>query len=579
MPALLRTHPNTTLTKPRDITACRLQNRLLPALQLCPDLLEYLFLLGASLETEDYHRRRAVLAYSQVCHDWRTTALATKSLWVQLTDFDDMSWRWNEEMLHRSHPLPVEVGSCTFPARETNVVSSEMGYLGRIRTYRLGFADEAWDILEKKLQEPAEKLECLSLAYVPLHPSKTNRPWYILPRNLFDNRAPQLRRLKLEGFTLDFGIDAPAPRSLTSLSVLNLDASHKLAPSAFDWIALVSTLPFLTNLFLKDAISPVTFLSIPRARLSTIPSSKIHLSRLASLHLEASTSAVGAFLKFVILPAVNDLSVTCSDAQPGAEMEDVFEPFFDVLGRAIRRQREKGNISLPLLLYARTSSISVCTDERVLGHEKDISYPSSSTSSFNFYLDFHARLSGCWESLLTPILSAFSNPALCNDPLSLNSGLVSHITSLEVLLPSCHPALAPFLRKATHLEALVNLPATLIKNLLPELRFTPPHRSHSPSPSNTSNTSSSYTLAPLPSIPDVPLPHLHTISFNDDKSAWGVPYGTLLSYLRWRSEDAEAPLSRVVFRRCLLLDEKVSELEGIGVRVEYDGEGVRWQNF
>ncbi|KAJ3516666.1 hypothetical protein NLJ89_g975 [Agrocybe chaxingu] len=577
MPALLRTHRNTMLTKPRDITACRLRNRLLPALQLCPDLLEYLFLLGASLETDGYHRRRAVLAYSQVCHDWRTAALATKSLWVQLTDFDDMSWRWNEEMLCRSHPLPVKVGSCTFPPRETNSITSEMGYLGRIRTYRLGFADESWDVLEKKIQEPAENLEYLSLAYVPLHSSKTNRPWYILPRNLFDNRAPQLRRLKLEGCTLDFG--APTLRSLTSLTVLNLDAIHKLAPSAFDWITLISTLPFLTDLLLKEAISSVTSLSDPHAQLSTMPSSKTRLSRLTSLHLEANISAVAAFLKFTILPVPHNLSLTCSDAQPGAEIEGILEAFVDVLERAIRRQRETGNTYLPLLIYARSASLSICTDERVLGNERDLPYPSSSASSFNFYLDFHAHRSGCWEPLLTPVLSAFSDPVRCNSPPSVNNGVVSHITSLEMRLPSCHPALAAFLRKATQLEALVNLPATLTNNLLPELRFAPPHRSHSPSPSITSNTSSSYTLAPLPSMPDVPLPHLRTISFNDDKSAWGVPYGTLLSYLRWRSEDAEAPLSRVVFRRCLLLDEKVSELEGIGVTVECDGEGVRWQNF
>ncbi|CAA7261310.1 unnamed protein product [Cyclocybe aegerita] len=333
MPALLRTHPNTTLTKPRDITACRLQNRLLPALQLCPDLLEYLFLLGASLETEDYHRRRAVLAYSQVCHDWRTTALATKSLWVQLTDFDDMSWRWNEEMLRRSHPLPVEVGSCTFPPRKTNSISSEMGYLGRIRTYWLGFADETWDILEKKLQEPAENFECLSLAYTPLRASKTNRPWYILPRNLFDNRAPQLRRLKLEGCTLDFG--TPALRSLTSLTVINLDTTHKLAPSTFDWIALVSMPPFITDFFLRDAIFTATSPSDPHAQFSTIPSSKTRLSRLTSLHLEANISDVAAFLKFIILPAARDLSLTCSDALPGAEMEGILEAFGDVAALSV----------------------------------------------------------------------------------------------------------------------------------------------------------------------------------------------------------------------------------------------------
>ncbi|CAA7265626.1 unnamed protein product [Cyclocybe aegerita] len=583
MPAIIRSlRDNTnTLTKPRDVTACRLRNRLLPALQLCSDLLEYLFLLGANLEADEYHRRRTVLAYSQVCHDWRTAALATKSLWVQLMDFDDMSWKWNEEMLRRSHPLPVTIGSCTFPPREMNKVSSELGYLERIRTYRLGFADETWEVLEGKLREPAASLEYLSLAYVPLHPSKTHRPWYSFPLNLFDNCAPQFRRLKLEGCIVDF--NASVLRSLTSLSVLNLDANHKLAPSAFEWIALVSTLPFLTDLFIKDAIYSASSLSEPRVHFSKMPPSKVRLHRLASLHLEGNIGAVATFLKYVILPASCSLSVACSEAQPGAEMEGVLSSFVDVLERTIRRRQDTENLTFPLLLYARASSIYISTDER----HKDHPRPSSPLSSLNFDLEFHAHLSSSWEPFLTPILSAFSAPAFLSNtnndvgPVSANNGLVSYITSLEILLPSCHSALAPFLRKATRLEALINLPVTLAKNLLPDLRLIPPHRSHSPPPTGTHmtfNPPSSSILAPVP-YPEVPLPLLHTISFNDDKSTWGVPYGTLLSYLRWRSEDADAPLSRVIFRRCVLLEEKALELQAVGVEVQCDNEGTRWQNL
>ena len=495
----------------KPYNAYRESNRLLPVFRIYPDLLEYIFILGISFEKTIQKRQSAVISYSQTCHDWRTVALSIKSLWGGLVDFEVNSETWNEELLRRSYPSAIVVGSTAYALRYPHVISAELAHLERMRIYRVGFEASAWDILFERLQQPAPRIEYLNLNHINYGDNNS----FILPSTLFAGDAPRLKRLEMTHCLVDF--QAPVLRSLTMLSVENLSAL--IAPTPLEWLEHLRRLPSLTSLRLANCMS------------SQGPSAETHdqvkLSHLDVLMLDSTLQNTHTFIDGLKFPVSCGFIVSCSECYPGPELDTVLLAYLCRLDYAHHLRPEY----CPFFIHARKSRLSIWNASSDDSHTAD---PPT------LCLDLDLGALKFWESLLTPVLyilrEAFSN-----------------FTSLELQLPTTHPGLLPCLIRATRLTQLTNLSATMTKNLLSQMQIIQP---------------SDY----------IPLPALHTIVFTDDESMWGAPYRAFVSFLTWR-RSVGYPITRVLFRQCLVLDDTALSLGLLGVQVDNDSEGLRWQRL
>ena len=525
MPSLLvhdRTLPSTTpscvpLTKSYNVYSLRERNRRLPIFRIYHDLLEYIFLLSVNFEFEDIrilHRlgQWAVLSYSQTCHDWRIVAMSIKSLWAGLVDFEINSEAWNKELLRRSYPFPIEVGSTTHMLRHSSVVSAELVHLERIRIYQVGFDISTWDILVEGLQQPAPCIEYLGITKYYNYLATDS---FILPSNLFAGDAPRLKRLDMSQCLVDF--NAPVLRSLTTLSVGFLNES--IAPTPLEWLENLSHLPSLTSLGILNAM---------RSQSNSMSGTKqVELSLLSTLNLDASLHDTRILIDGLKYPVSCALIMTCHECYPGPDLDIVLTAYLHGLNYAHHLQSDN------CLFYidARRSGVFIWNGPSG-SYTADLEAP-------RLLLDLMIQFES-WETLLGPVLlvlgEAFSN-----------------FTSLDLRLPAMYPGLLPCLFRATRLTRLNNVSAMMTKNLLSQIKIVHPSGC-------------------------IPLPALRTIMFTNDESMWGAPYQAFVSFLTWRRM-VGYPISRVLFQHCMVFSDTVVELESLGVQVDCDYEGSRWQRL
>ena len=274
-----RTLPSATAT---CVPSTVKKNYNVPILRIYPDLLEYIFLLGTSFDFEDpiLHRQRVILSYSQTCHDWRIVTISIRSLWAGLVDFELNSEAWNKELLRRSHPFPIVVGSTAHTLRHSRVISAELVHLERIRIYHVGFDSSTWDILLDRLQHPAPLIEYLDINNINYRASDT----FIFPSSLSAGDAPRLKRLDMTQCLVDF--QAPVLRSLTALSVEFFNPSN--APTPSEWLENLNHLPLLTSLRLLNSMRSQSYF--------TRGTEKVELSLLSTLNLDASLHDTRIFI-------------------------------------------------------------------------------------------------------------------------------------------------------------------------------------------------------------------------------------------------------------------------------------------
>jgi len=495
-------------------TAC---NRLLPVLQLCPDVLEYLFLVAAGMEQTATSLRRSVMSYSQTCHDWRLVALSAKRLWALLVDFEDGSTRWNEEMLQRSYPLPIRLSYNADFSRGMTSLGLQLDQLPRIQTYSLGCQDTDWDALVSMLSRPAPILEDLYITcYRTFGHNISTSP--IFPWSLFKGHAPKLRRVEMKECIID--LRSPLLRSLTALRVIDL--SYDNAPTATQWVRNLRNMPLLQELYLQGAILPTRFHS--SLDISDLDQDAMPL--ITDLNIEAPLSDIALLVRHIPVPPKRHWTLTCSNASPGPDLEKVME----VLSSAIISIRALSDSACHLLLAAREAHIFLSCEMPNNSHPSEL----------GICIDFHTPSFHLWETLF---------PAIA---LELGYSM-PNITSLEMVLPTFNPSLLQLLRRAIALTTFVKLSPKMTRDLIPQLQSF------------------------LPSG-GIPLPALETIVFTDDKSMWGWNYQSFLGFLRWRSENG-APIRDVYFVGCLILEEVAKELMELGVIIHGDSEGLRWQNL
>lgn len=502
----------------------RQQNRLLPILRIYPDLLEYIFLLGTNFELEDtifrHGRQRAILSYSQTCHDWRVVALSIRPLWAALVDFEANSEAWNEELLRRSYPFPIVVGSTAYTFRDSRVIAAELLHLERIRIYHVDFDTSAWDILAERLQQPAPVIEYLDINFF----NTTDSNSFILPSNLFANDAPRLKRLGMTQCLVDF--QTPILRYLTTLSVEFLNPSN--APTPSEWLDHLTHLPLLTSLRLSNSMRSL------RGPFTPTTTKQVELPLLSSLNMDASLRDTHIFLNGLNFPVSCGLIISCYDSHPGPDLDIVLMVYLHRLSYTHHLWPD----NCPFIIDARKWRLFIWNAS---------SDPSGSNlAPPTLFLSLMFDLE-TWETLLSPVLhilgEAFPN-----------------FTSLDLQLPTSYPGLLPCLFRATKLTRLDNVSATMTKNLFSEIQVM------------------QFKLSRRHGGGITPLPMLHTIVFSDDKSMWGAPYQSFVSFLNWR-RIVGYPITRLLFRECLVLDDRVEELESLGVQVDCDPKGSRWQRL
>ena len=526
MPSLLihdRTLPTTTTSCAapsikKHYNVYRESNRLLPILRIYPDLLEYIFLLGTNFEFEDttsiLHRQCAILSYSQTCHDWRIVAISIKSLWAELVDFELNSEAWNKELLRRSYPFPIAVGSMAYTLRHSRVISAELMHLERIRIYHVGFDISAWDILVERLQQPAPRIEYLDINYINYRATDA----FILPSDLFASDAPGLIRLDMTQCLANF--QAPVLRYLTTLSVEFLNASN--APTPLEWLENLSHLPSLAFLRLINSM---------RSQGHSTPGTKqVELSLLSTLDLIASLHDTRILIDGLKFPVDCGLFITCYQCYPSPDLDIVLMAYLHGFNYAHHLRPE----NCPFFINARRSSLFVWSNSSDRSGSR-IADREPPTLFLNLYFEFES-----WETLLGSVLNVLGEA-------------FSNFTSLDLQLPAMHPGLIPCLFRASKLTRFTNVSAMMTKILLSQIQIMQPSGR-------------------------IPLPALRTIVFTDDESMWGAPYQAFISFLSWR-RTIGYPITRVLFRRCLVLDDTVVKLGLLGVQVDCNSEGSRWQRL
>ncbi|KAF8968580.1 hypothetical protein BDZ97DRAFT_1969721 [Flammula alnicola] len=565
----IASRPKSSIQVTKDVVRLRRQNRLRPVLQLCHDVVEYIFLLGASLEHNSRSVRRTIISYSQTCHDWRTVALATKPLWTQLIDFERRSLEWNDEMLRRSHPLPFHLTFQFSAARQRDPrrLSAQQDYIDRFQSYSIVCPEAYWNDLLQGLESPAPNIETLRIArsrtLTPTNPIPTP-----LPASLFAGYAPKLRRLEMAECMVDFR--APVLRALTSLHVADLHLEN--APSPEQWLYYLTLMPSLTELFLEGAM--ISSGPTRREGLSTDPDIDDRLPMISILQLDAATDDIGMMLAHLPMPPRPKWSLLCADARPGRALDEVMQVFERGVGVRGRGAYLNDNMNLDLepddedddgctlTLAARDKDVYIHSQPAPDFRSHTYGSHHAAPNPFSIYVNLHLADADRhhWDTLFPSAMAALG-------------GTISRVTALEMNMPYVPAdALLPVLRRAERVERLVRLSGAMTKALLPLLQA-PSSPSHSPS-SHTEDHS-----APLP----LPLPSLKTLTFTDERAMWGQSYLALVAFLRWRKAQGVSIRDVYFGSCCVVLEEKKGEMAKLGVRVEGGGTGegapVRWWNM
>ena len=515
MPSLVLPKPTQSGHAIKDAAQFRMRNRLLPVLQLCPDVIEYILILAAELERSTRSLRRSTISYSQTCHDWRVISLSVKRLWSRLVDFENWPLEWNEEMLRRSNPLPIRMSFHSHYARDLTALRAQLDHLDRVQTYSIGCSESNWSELVEGLKRPAPQMRSLYIICYRTHYTSNSAP-ILLPASLFAGYAPRLSHLELRECLPDF--HAPVLASLTSLRIIDIEL--RSAPTILQWLEYLTRMPNLTVLLLEGAIrSSRDHASLPAANSHRFP-------LIADLHLDAPLQEVSALLQNLPMRSGACWSVRCVNSQMGPDLDAVMRKFATGISTLY-----KPDDPCPLLLAAHESDIYLRSEI----------YTTERLCPVGFFLNFHLPRSGFWDALFPAIASQLAD-------------VMPRVSSLELHLPYVHPAILPCLHRGSQVDTLVKFSGTMTHYLLPELQSS------------------------LPSTGAITLPALRTIIFTDDNSMWGANYRALVQFLRWRATMG-APIEKIHFVDCLALEGTQQELEGMGIDVVSDVGAARWQNL
>lgn len=277
------------------------------------DILRVIYLHNAKYPTGSFKARRSALTTarytSQVCAHWRTAALGCQQLWTCI-EFSQYKPQWNEELLRRSDPFPIDVTNhrCTLMfTREDHLYPK---IFDRLRSFNGFSSDMLWATLVNCLLEPKAILEDLRF--------DVEGP----PSTFFGLHKPIVRPLKrLALDTYYFDICSPVFANLLVLSLKNTQITHS------DFVASLVNMPLLEELYLFDSFAPGAVAALPAKNILQVP-----LPCLRQIVLEAQELRCGVIvISHLAIPPSCALFFRIYKALPGLDFEILAQFFADRL--------------------------------------------------------------------------------------------------------------------------------------------------------------------------------------------------------------------------------------------------------
>ncbi|TFK66142.1 hypothetical protein BDN72DRAFT_900068 [Pluteus cervinus] len=311
----------------REIHALRVQrNRLAPISRLPPEIITTIFSFFQTGRTNtDGHTYYEWTVVLQVASEWRKTALNSPSLWTYMVQQGSQRPSpWAGMSLSRSGaaPLDVTISEIGSDSRGMDFVLSILSQMHRIRTLKIHLTcpPEApnWDGLKTSLENTAAPLiEELSVKGDMSSLVMSTTPSSYPPFYLFGGNTPNLHRLSVWDFPIDFSRSTSSFRHLTHLELTSCWVTQ--FPGLIDLLYVTQQ---LQNLHVDDRDPTVQDMPLHSHQLGRT----VSLPHLQTLSLSAQWSIAIAFFSILSVPSQTTISVVAVPINQGHTWGDLFRP-------------------------------------------------------------------------------------------------------------------------------------------------------------------------------------------------------------------------------------------------------------
>ncbi|KAF9490876.1 hypothetical protein BDN71DRAFT_142951 [Pleurotus eryngii] len=270
-------------------------NRYLPVSKLPPDVLSTIFESIAMTIEDDLEPYSDLLSATQVCRLWRQVALDSPRIWSFM--YCSATPRLVDLFLDRSKSAPLHLLGSSSGDNVLVKVLNILNHLHRLKEIKLVDCEDDW--FSRIISQGAPQLESLSLdssgEIARFHPSADG--------------FPVLQHLELIDFVYTSALASLAAlRSLT----INADRSDDKSqlPSCIEFLAILASLPNLSDLALTEAFAPLEGL---------LPSSSVRLTHLTRLSIQDTDIRILGMMVCITAPQLKAIDL-CHSGQASAEI-------------------------------------------------------------------------------------------------------------------------------------------------------------------------------------------------------------------------------------------------------------------
>ncbi|KAF9490885.1 hypothetical protein BDN71DRAFT_143151 [Pleurotus eryngii] len=272
-------------------------NRYLPVSKLPPDVLSTILeSIAMTIVEDDLEPPYSdLLSATQVCRLWRQVALDSPRIWSFM--YCSATPRLVDLFLDRSKSAPLHLidssSGDNVPVNALNILN----HLHRLKEINLVDCEDDW--FSRIISQGAPQLESLSLEasgeIARFHPSADG--------------FPVLQHLEL----IDL-VYTSAVASLAALRSLTINAGgsddKSQLPSCIEFLAILASLPNLSNLALTEAIAPLEGL---------LPSSSVRLTHLTRLSIQDTDIRILGMMVCITAPQLKAIDL-CHSGKASAEI-------------------------------------------------------------------------------------------------------------------------------------------------------------------------------------------------------------------------------------------------------------------
>ncbi|KAI0317756.1 hypothetical protein OF83DRAFT_1119623 [Amylostereum chailletii] len=332
---------------------CTQRNLLSPAARLPADVLNIIFLHFPALPLAPDNEPTTWLFITHVCRHWRHVALDCALFWTRIL-FQPPQWTYLSLERAKSAPLQLEISWNEPPPKPfDDTIRAALLHAHHTRALKLELpATALLKHMRPLVVQPADMLQQLILDCAPTGSKRPPR----VPDDIFMRNAPLLRRLSLLrcSFSWQSHLFRPA---LTHLFIVAIPKDS--LPSMSEFLALLGTLPNLTDVFLSSAIP-----ELPPTSTSLAPQLPdfdiVHLPHLTSICIMSHILDIADLLRYLSIPIRCRIRIQASHRTTAVDL-------------------------IPSMLTASTLLASVCEPRRVIPtHRMRIFHTSDSQLQWTF---------------------------------------------------------------------------------------------------------------------------------------------------------------------------------------------------